>query len=83
MRPRVVRLASDERRALHAGSSWEAIKKIRRTDAKTITLNSEVLITGCGTGDHTTFFFGMSIEPRDGEMWKRIDAIRDTFRCSR
>jgi hypothetical protein len=53
------------------------------THAKTITLNSEVLMSSCGTSDHTTFFFGMSLEPRDGEMWKQLDAIRDTFRCSR
>ena len=53
------------------------------THGKTITLNSEVLISGCGTRDHTTFFFGMSLEPRDGDMWKQLDAIRDTFRCSR
>ena len=53
------------------------------THGKTITLNSEVRISQCGTSDHTAFFFGQSLEPRDGEMWKRIDAIRDTFRCSR
>jgi hypothetical protein len=53
------------------------------THGKTITLNSEVRISGCGTSDHTAFFFGMSLEPRDGDMWTRIDAIRDTFRCSR
>jgi hypothetical protein len=28
-------------------------------------------------------FFGMSLEPRDGEMWKQIDAVRDTFHCGR
>jgi len=53
------------------------------THGKVITLNSEVLISGCGTSDHTVLFFGQSLEPRDGEMWKLIDAIRDTFRCSR
>jgi len=53
------------------------------THGKLITLNSEVLISACGTPDHTAFFFGMSLEPRDGEMWKQLDAIRDTFRCSR
>ncbi len=53
------------------------------THGKIITLNSEVLISSCGTPDHTAFFFGMSLEPRDGEMWKQLDAIRDTFRCSR
>ena len=53
------------------------------THGKTITLNSEVLITTCGTADHTAFFFGMSEETRDGSMWKEIDAVRDTFRCKR
>jgi len=53
------------------------------THGKTITLNSEVRISQCGSSDHTAFFFAQSLEPRDGEMWKRIDAIRDTFRCSR
>jgi hypothetical protein len=53
------------------------------THGKTITLNSEVRISRCGTSDHTAFFFGQSLEPRDGEMWKRIDAVRDTFRCGR
>jgi hypothetical protein len=50
---------------------------------KIITLNSEVLISGCGTSSHTAFLFAQSLEPRDGEMWKQLDAIRDTFRCSR
>ena len=50
---------------------------------KIITVNSEVLITTCGTSDHTLLFFAGSLEPRDGEIWKRLDAIRDTFRCSR
>jgi len=53
------------------------------THGKIIALNSEVLISSCGTSDHTGFFFGMSEEPRDGEMWKQVDAIRDTFRCRR
>jgi hypothetical protein len=53
------------------------------THGKIITLNSEVLISACETPDHTAFFFGMSLEPRAGDMWKQIDAIRDAFRCSR
>jgi hypothetical protein len=40
------------------------------THGKVITLNSEVLISTCGTPDHTAFFFGMSLEPRDAGMWK-------------
>lgn len=53
------------------------------TRGKTITLNSEVRISRCGNSGHTAFFFGQSLEPRDGEMWKQIDAVRDTFRCRR
>ncbi len=53
------------------------------THGKLITLNSEILVSQCGTPDHTAFFFGMSREPRDGDMWKQLDAIRDTFRCTR
>jgi hypothetical protein len=53
------------------------------THGKTITLNSEVRISDCETPDHTAFFFAQSLEPRDADMWKRIDAIRDTFRCKR
>jgi PDZ domain len=52
------------------------------THGKTITLNSEVLISDCGTSN-TNFFFGMSLEPRDGDIWKQLDAVRDTFRCNR
>jgi hypothetical protein len=52
-------------------------------EGKVIHLNSEVLISSCGTADHTIIFFGMSLEPRDGEMWNQIEAIRDTFRCKR
>ena len=52
------------------------------THGKLITLNSEVrMIAGCGTSNNTVFFFGMSREPRDRDMWKQLDAIRDTFRC--
>ncbi|MGB9456350.1 MAG: PDZ domain-containing protein [Bryobacteraceae bacterium] len=53
------------------------------THGKVITLNSEVLISGCRTSSNTAFFAGMSLEPRNGDMWKQLDAIRDTFRCSR
>jgi hypothetical protein len=53
------------------------------THGKVIALNSEVLLSTCGTSDHTVLFFAQSLEPRDGEMWKQLDAVRDTFRCSR
>jgi hypothetical protein len=66
-----------------AARAFSGTLTIYDTHGKVITLNSEVLISGCGTSDHTVLFFGQSLEPRDGEMWKLIDAIRDTFRCSR
>jgi hypothetical protein len=53
------------------------------THGKVIHLISEVLISTCGTPDHTVLFFGQSLEPRDGDMWKKIDAIRDTFQCGK
>ncbi|HEY6308734.1 MAG TPA: PDZ domain-containing protein [Candidatus Angelobacter sp.] len=53
------------------------------THGKTIKLNSEVVASACpGTG-HTAVFFGMSLEPRTAPIWKKLDASRDTFRCSR
>ena len=54
------------------------------THGKIITLNSEVrMISGCGTSNDKVFFFGMSLQPRNGDMWKQLDAIRDTVRCGR
>ncbi len=35
-----------------------------------------------GTG-HTAAFFGMSEEPRGEGIWKKLDGIRDGFRCQR
>jgi hypothetical protein len=51
------------------------------THGKVITLNSEVVAATCPGTNHTAMFFGMSLEPRDGEMWKQLRAVRDTFRC--
>ena len=65
-----------------AARAFSGTVTIWDTHGKMITLNAEVLISGCGTSDHTAFFFGMSLEPRGGDMWKQLDAIRDTFRCS-
>ena len=53
------------------------------THGKIITLNSEVVVSGCGASNKTAVFFGMSLEPRDRAIWKQLDAVRDTFRCSR
>ena len=61
--------------------AFGGVLNIYDTHGKIITLNSEVLISTCGTLDHTAIFFGQSLEPRDGEMWKQINALRDTFHC--
>jgi PDZ domain len=53
------------------------------THGKVITLNSEAVAATCPGSNHTAVFFGMSLQPRDGDIWKQLDAIRDTFRCSR
>jgi PDZ domain len=53
------------------------------THSKVIVLNSEVVAATCTGSNHTAWFFGMSLEPRDGDIWKELDAIRDTFRSSR
>ncbi|HWY51550.1 MAG TPA: PDZ domain-containing protein [Chthoniobacterales bacterium] len=67
-----------------ATRAFSGTETIYDTHGKLITLNSEVrMISGCGTSNNTVFFFGMSLEPRDGEMWKQLDAIRDTFQCHR
>lgn len=66
-----------------AARAFSGTVTIWDTHGKIITLNSEVLISACGTSNNTAFFFGMSLEPRSGNMWKQIDAIRDTFRCNR
>jgi len=67
-----------------ATRAFSGTETIYDTHGKIITLNSEVrMISGCGTSNNTVFFFGMSLEPRNGDTWKQLDAIRDTFRCSR
>ncbi len=66
-----------------AARAFSGTLNIWDTHGKIITLNSEVLISDCGTRNQTAFFFAQSLEPRDGEMWKQLDAIRDTFQCKR
>jgi len=66
-----------------AARAFSGTVSIWDTHGKVITLNSEAVSTVCPGSNHTAMFFGMSLEPRDGEMWKQVDAIRDTFRCSR
>jgi len=65
-----------------ATRAFRGTETIYDTHGKLITLNSEVrMISGCGASNNTVFFFGMSPEPGDGDIWKQLDAIRDTFRC--
>jgi hypothetical protein len=53
------------------------------THGKLIVLNSEVISAACPGSNHTALFFGMSLEPRNGDVWRQIDAVRDSFRCKR
>jgi hypothetical protein len=66
-----------------AARTFSGTVSIWDTHAKVITLNSEVVAATCPGSNHTTLFFGMSLEPRDGDIWKQLDTIRDTFRCNR
>ncbi len=66
-----------------AARAFSGTVNIWDTHGKIITVNSQVRISGCGTSDHTVLFFAGSLEPRDGDIWKQLNAIRDTFRCSR
>jgi hypothetical protein len=66
-----------------AAKAFDGTLTIYDTHGKTIMLNSEVLISTCGTSNNTMVFVGNSLEPRNGSMWKQIDEIRDTFKCSR
>lgn len=66
-----------------ASRAFSGTVTIYDTHGKTIKLNSEVVASLCpGTG-YTAVFFGMSLEPRTGPIWRKLDAVRDTFRCSR
>ena len=53
------------------------------THGKLIRLHSEVVAAVCPGSNHTAFFFAQSLEPRGGEMWNELDAVRDSFRCTR
>jgi hypothetical protein len=67
-----------------AARAFSGTAAIWDTNGKIITLNTEVLmISGCGASKNTALFFGLSLEPRNGDMWKQLRAIRDTLRCSR
>jgi hypothetical protein len=64
-----------------AARSFSGTVSIWDTHGKVITLNSEVVAASCPGSNHTALFFGMSLEPRDREIWKGLDSVRDTFRC--
>ncbi len=64
-------------------SSFRGEVTLYDTRGRTITLRSEVVACGCPSTNHTAAFFGMSLEPADGEIWKELHAIRDSFRCGR
>jgi len=66
-----------------AASSFLGTVSIYDPHGKVITLNSEVLASVCPGSNHTAVFFGMSQEARPGTVWQGIDAVRDSFRCSR
>jgi PDZ domain len=66
-----------------AASSFQGMVSIYDPHGKVIQLNSEVVTCVCPGSNHTAAFFGMSEEPRYASIWKQIDAVRDSFRCSR
>jgi hypothetical protein len=66
-----------------AASSFKGVVSIYDTHGKIINLNSEVVACVCPGSNHTAAFFGMSLQPRQEAIWKGIDAVRDSFRCSR
>jgi len=66
-----------------AARTFSGAVSIWDTHGKVITLHSEVVAATCPGSNDTNLFFGMSLEPRDGDIWKQLDSIRDTFRCNR
>jgi hypothetical protein len=66
-----------------AARTFSGSVSIWDTHNKVIALNSEVVAATCTQSHHTASFFGMSLEARDGDVWKHLEAIRHTFRCSR
>jgi len=63
--------------------SFRGVVKFYDTHGKVITLQSEVVAAACPQSSHTAVFFGQSQESGDAAIWRRMDAIRDTFQCSR
>jgi hypothetical protein len=63
--------------------SFQGVVTIYDPTGKLIKLNSEVVAAACPGSGRTIVFFGMSQEPRQGAIWKPIDAVRDSFACNR
>jgi hypothetical protein len=63
--------------------SFTGTVSIYDTHGKIIELNSQVVSCVCPGSGHTAAFFGLSLEPRTAPIWKKLDAIRDSFRCRR
>ena len=64
-----------------AARAFSGTVSIWDTHGKVITLNSEVVTAVCPMTNHRALFFGMSMQPRGADIWKQLDAIRDTFQC--
>ncbi len=65
-----------------AAKSLHGEVAIYDTHGKVIALHSEVVSAVCPASGHTAAFFGMSGEPPGEGIWKALDAVRDSFRCS-
>jgi len=63
--------------------SFRGVLRFYDTHGKVITLESEVVSAFCPQSNHTALFFGQTQEPREAAIWGQLDAIRDTFQCSR
>jgi hypothetical protein len=63
--------------------SYQGTVRIYDTHGRVIKLNSEVVTCLCPGSKHMAVFWGMSQQPRSEGIWKQIDSVRDTFRCSR
>lgn len=64
-------------------ASLKGLVSIYDPHGRIINLNSEVVTGVCPGSSHTAVFVGMSMQPRQEAIWKTIDAVRDSFRCSR
>jgi hypothetical protein len=63
--------------------SFKGVVNIYDPRGQIIRLNSEVVTAVCPGSNHTVTFVGMSMQTRPAAIWKTIDTVRDSFRCSR